>query len=76
MVTKEHFDQVDRTIQSLENKADAIISDQIYQRQRQRNHQKEQEKFSSSFVLVVAIQLVFIIGTVLYQVLALRRFFV
>lgn len=63
---KEHFDQVDRAIDSIENKADAIISDQVYQRGRQRGHLKEQEKFSSSFTLYVGIQVVCLVATVLY----------
>ena len=55
LVSREHFDQVDQTIHSLELKADAIISDQLYQRTRQRAHQKEQERFSSTFVMYAGI---------------------
>ena len=38
LVTREHFDKVDLTIQSLENKAESIIADQAYQRDRQFGH--------------------------------------
>ena len=76
VVTKEHFDRVDATINSLENKAGAIITDQAYQRDRQKWHQDEQQAFSSSFTLYVSIQIVFLIATVLWQVLTLRNFFI
>ncbi len=39
-------------------------------------HRTEQEKYSSNFVLYVSIQLLFLIGTVLWQVLTLRDFFI
>ena len=75
-VTKEHFDKVDLTIRSLENKAESIVADQGHQRDKQRNHQEEQERFSSSFVLYVTIQIVLLLATVLWQVLSLRNFFI
>ena len=72
LVTKDKMDRVDLLLEELESKAEAIISDQAYQRDHQRGHQEEQENFSSNFVLYVSIQIVFLLGTVLWQVLNLR----
>jgi hypothetical protein len=38
IVSKQNFDQVDYTIDSVEAKAESIISDQAYQRDKQRHH--------------------------------------
>ncbi|CDW87210.1 transmembrane emp24 domain-containing protein 11-like [Stylonychia lemnae] len=75
-VTKDHIDKVDIEIDTLQKKALTILQDQRRQFERQTEHQKEYEKFSSNFVLFVSIQILIIIGTVVWQILSLRKFFV
>lgn len=55
IVSKDHIDKVDIEIDQLYKKAQTIINEQRYQREKQLNFKEEQIKFSSNFVLYVSL---------------------
>ena len=76
LLTREHMDRVDVQIETLTEKGEIILQDMRYQSQKQAQHQKEHEHFQSNFALCITVQILLLVGTVLWQVVSLRKFFV
>ena len=67
---------MDERLQTLQAKAHVILQDMEYQQRKQTAYKREHEKLSSNYVLFVSVQILVFIGSVVWQILTLRNFFV